>query len=200
MDSKRRLNRLRVFTVMLSGIALCNSLLLSGATAETMRAQLNVTDLRCEYLREPLAVETTAPRLSWKIETGNVGQEPRGITQTAYQLLVASSEALLKHDKGDLWDSGKVASAQTSQIVYGGSGTGKPLLTHMRCFWKVRVWDGHGNMTAWSKPSVWTMGMLRGGLACEMGASASASACQRKRALDLVSGRRRSCQCGRSSV
>ena len=74
-----------------------------------------VDDLRCEYLREPLGVDTPQPRLSWIINSNR-----RGERQTAYQVLVASSEELLGKDQGDLWDSGKVESGQSVQVEYAG--------------------------------------------------------------------------------
>jgi hypothetical protein len=57
-----------------------------------------VTDLRCEYLKDPLGMDALRPRLSWKLETGNLKPE-RGIKQTCYQILVASSEKLLKEGR-----------------------------------------------------------------------------------------------------
>src|SRR6185295_14363978 len=71
--------------------------------------------LRCEYLTAPLAIERRAPRLDWRIESA-----ARGVRQTAYQIIVASSAASLAAGKGDLWDTGKVASSQTIQIDYQG--------------------------------------------------------------------------------
>ena len=76
----------------------------------------DVTNLRCEYLVNPLGIASGKPRLSWVIEERSQKTEVRGAKQTAYQALVASSEELLKKDKGDLWDSGKVASDTTSHI------------------------------------------------------------------------------------
>ncbi|MEE3177491.1 MAG: hypothetical protein VX269_09075, partial [Verrucomicrobiota bacterium] len=58
-------------------------------------------------------------------------------TQSAYQILVASSERILAADKGDLWDSGKVASNQSSEITYAG----KSLTRVERFYWKVRCWN-----------------------------------------------------------
>ncbi len=108
--------------------------------------------LRCESLSEPLGIDELAPRLSWVVESGERGQR-----QTAYHLLVASSEDLLKHDQGDLWDSGKVASDETIGSAYQG----KPLASHQRCFWKLKVWDKDSKASAWSKPAMWSMGLLQ---------------------------------------
>ena len=81
----------------------------------------------------------------------------RGAKQTAYQVLVAGSAEKLAADQGDLWDSGKVASDQSTQVVYAG----KALESRVQCFWKVRVWDAAGNPTAYSEPALWSMGLLK---------------------------------------
>ncbi len=118
-------------------------------------AAANVTNLRCEYLVNPLGIDAAKPRLSWVIES-----DRRGERQTAYQVLVASTPELLAKDQGDLWDSGKVTSDQSIQVEYKG----KPLTSRIRCFWKVKSWTaqsgGKGEETPWSKPALWTMGLL----------------------------------------
>lgn len=114
------------------------------------RAALSPAGLRCEYAVNPLGVDVPRPRLFWIVQSKERGQK-----QTAWQILVASTPALLKKDRGDLWDSGKVASDQTSQIPYAG----RPLSTSQQVFWKVCVWDAAGKMTE-SKPATWTMGIL----------------------------------------
>ena len=67
----------------------------------------DVTNLRCEYLNNPLGIDVPKPRLSWEI----VISDQRGVRETVYQVLVASTPELLAKDKGDLWDSGKVEVA-----------------------------------------------------------------------------------------
>ena len=114
-------------------------------------AGLDVGGLRCEYRVNPLGIDEAAPRLTWVLESSD-----RGAGQTAYHVLVASSEALLKKDKGDLWDSGKVMSDQSVNVVYGGA----PLVSRQQCFWKVRAYDAKGKASSWSKPALWTMGLL----------------------------------------
>jgi alpha-L-rhamnosidase len=92
---------------------------------------------------------------------------PRGIKQTAYQILVASNKERLERDEGDLWDSGKVESDQSLHIAYAG----KPLTSRMQCFWKVRVWTPSLlnpdprtlTPSSWSAPAYWTMGLLEPG-------------------------------------
>jgi alpha-L-rhamnosidase len=81
----------------------------------------------------------------------------RGAKQTAYRILVAGTPEKLATDEGDLWDSGKVVSDQSTHIVYAG----KPLQSRMRCHWKVRLWDADGAQTSYSDPALWTMGLLK---------------------------------------
>jgi alpha-L-rhamnosidase len=114
-------------------------------------ASLSPDRLRCEYLDNPLGIDTAQPRLSWVLES-----KQRAEAQTAYQILAATSETLLKSDRGDLWDTGKVASDQTLHVVYAG----KALASSQRCYWKVRVWDKDGKVSAYSRPAYWEMGLL----------------------------------------
>src|SRR5207245_1350015 len=81
-------------------------------------SSVSLTDLRCEYLSEPLGLDVPRPRLSWRLETGN--PDSRGVRQTGYRVLVASRRALLDQEKGDLWDSGEVASDRSIHVEYTG--------------------------------------------------------------------------------
>ncbi|MBN2313032.1 MAG: family 78 glycoside hydrolase catalytic domain [Sedimentisphaerales bacterium] len=118
-------------------------------------ARVTPTDLRCEYLSEPLGIDTDQPRLSWKLKVNN--PKPRGQVQTAYHILVAGSKQQLDRNKGNLWDSGEVKSSQSHLIPYSG----KPLSSNMRCFWKVRVRDDRGTWSSWCTPARWTMGCVK---------------------------------------
>jgi alpha-L-rhamnosidase len=44
----------------------------------------------------------------------------RGLQQTAYQVLVSSSEPMLQANQGDLWNSGQVPSDAHFNVVYPG--------------------------------------------------------------------------------
>ena len=112
----------------------------------------DITGLRCEYLSGPLGIDLEHPRLSWVIES-----ERRGEQQTGYRVLVASTAELLAGDKGDMWDSGRVKSDRTINVVYAG----KPLKARQQCFWKVRIWDKAGKPSAWSTQARWEMGLLK---------------------------------------
>jgi alpha-L-rhamnosidase len=110
--------------------------------------------MRCEYLQNPLGIDVTSPRLSW---TNNLSG--RGAGQSAYQVIVASSPAILAQNQGDLWNSGKVATAQPFLVAYDG----QPLFSRENCYWKVRIWDQNGDASAWSSSGMWSMGLLEPG-------------------------------------
>jgi hypothetical protein len=116
------------------------------------RNDLWVDSLRCEYLSEPMGVETLRPRLSWVIHS-----EQRGTSQGAYQILTATSEEKLAKNQPDVWDSGKVSSEQSLHVEYAGP----PLQSAQRYFWKVRIWDQKDQPSAWSRPASWTTGLLK---------------------------------------
>ena len=128
--------------------------LLSGIVlwAFTTGASLNPTALRCEYRINPIGVDEPVPRLTWRVESEEAAQK-----QSAYHILVSSTEQSLGRDEGDLWDSGKVESDETVNVAYAG----KPLRSHQACFWKVQVWDAEGKRSDWSTTAAWTMGLLQ---------------------------------------
>ena len=120
-----------------------------------VQALLQPVDLRCEYRKNPLGIDALEPRLSWILRVPD--PTARGQVQTAYQILAASSEELLRKDYGDLWDSGKVESDHSVQVSYKG----KPLVSRNRVWWKVRVWDNAGGPSSWSESAFWSMGLLK---------------------------------------
>ncbi len=105
----------------------------------------------CEGLVNPSGIDRVQPRFSWAIPPG-----ARGLTQTAYQLLVADSPAALAAERELLWDSGKVASNQSQWVSYAGA----PLAKGMSCWWKVRVWDQADTASPWSEPASLSVGPL----------------------------------------
>jgi alpha-L-rhamnosidase len=112
-------------------------------------------DLRCEFIVDPLGVQSQQPALSWTLDARE--KNARGLRQTAYRVLVSSSRKLLSDDQADVWDSAKTSSSQFVQVRYGG----KALHSHTAYFWKVRVWDENGKPSVWSDSSTWTMGLLQ---------------------------------------
>ena len=118
--------------------------ILLGLAAGAAQA-ITPQQLRCEYRVNPLGIDETKPRLSWTLASDR--QNDR---QSAYQIIVSSP-------KGELWNSGKVESDETTAIVYAG----KALTSGLRCSWRLRVWDKEDKTSDWSQPATWTMGLLQ---------------------------------------
>jgi alpha-L-rhamnosidase len=107
--------------------------------------------LLCEAMQEPLGIDITSPRLSWRLQDSR-----RGAKQAAYEIRVASSAESLAQDHADLWDSGRVDSDQSVSVLYGGPA----VESRRRYYWQVRVWDSQGQPSPYSQPSWWEMGLL----------------------------------------
>ena len=87
------------------------------------------------------------PRFSWIPTEGT-------ITQSAYQIIVASSEKLLRKNQGDLWDSGKISTESSVSVAYQGN----PLKSETPYFWKVKTCDQHDNPGSFSIPQQFISG------------------------------------------
>lgn len=115
------------------------------------RAALVVHSLRCEGRTDTLGIGAARPRLGWVLRS-----DRRGDGQSAYRVLAASSRERLARDEGDLWDSGKVASAESVDVAYAG----KPLGSGQRVWWKVRVWGNDGAGSSFSEPAWFETALL----------------------------------------
>ncbi|MBK6283873.1 MAG: hypothetical protein IPF54_15565 [Draconibacterium sp.] len=120
-------------------------------SCQKQKSDLNLFDLRCEYLSNPLGINNVNPGLSWKITSNK-----NGTSQSAYQLLVASKSTLLTEQNADLWNSGKVSSSTSLLVSYNG----KQLASRSLVYWKVRIWDETGNVSDWSEVAAFSVGLL----------------------------------------
>ncbi|MCT9137599.1 glycoside hydrolase family 78 protein [Streptomyces violarus] len=123
------------------------------ADEEGDRHRARVTGLAVDGREDsPLGVDDPAPRLSWRV----VGAGP-GWTQSAYQVRAAGDEKELGRGRL-LWDSGRVRSSAQTDVTWRGPA----LESRDRVVWQVRAWDGDGEVTPWSRPAPWEMGLLSG--------------------------------------
>ena len=109
-----------------------------------MTTVVNLVNLTCEYRTDPIGIDVINPRLSWQMQTDRMGAR-----QTAYQIFAASSPDRLSQGQADLWDSGKIDSDQSLQVVYAG----QKLASRQQVYWKVTAWDetgaAHDSDLAW---------------------------------------------------
>lgn len=120
-------------------------------TSLSAMAKVDVSNAKTENMSNPLGLDTNQPRFSWQITS-----DKKDVVQTAYEILVASSLDNLKADKGDLWNSGKVTSAEQLWIAYAGT----PLKSNQRAYWKVRIQTNKGK-SEWSEPQEFGIGLLK---------------------------------------
>jgi len=112
---------------------------------------ISIKNLRCEYKVNPAGIQVSHPRLKWEISA-----KQHNILQHAYRVIVSDNLSDLQEGIGNLWDSKKVLSDASIQIPYAGS----QLDAAITYYWKVMVWDNHGD-SAWSSPANWQMGLLK---------------------------------------
>ena len=125
--------------------------LLAAEAAAGATPTLFVVRLRTEYKENPLGIDVRRPRLGWQLQS-----DGRGVVQSAYQVRVARTADDVRRGRGLVWDTGRVASAESVHCPYEG----EPLPSAARYYWQVRVWDGSGRASPWSEPAWWEMGLL----------------------------------------
>lgn len=102
---------------------------------------MNAVNLKTEYLKNPLGIDITAPRLFWNCDGG--------VAQTAYQVVCRDENGKI------LWDSGKI-SGSAMRVQYAGD----KLRSRSRVLWQVRLWDENGQPGEWSENASFELGLL----------------------------------------
>lgn len=114
-------------------------------------ADYAVENLICEFAKEPMGIEAKNPLLGWQLRS-----DKRGDFQSAYQIIVSEKQDTLSQNKGDVWNSGKVSSEQTDNILYQG----KELKPKTRYYWRVRSYNAEDESSEWSPISYFETGMM----------------------------------------
>ncbi len=125
-----------------------------SAAPPTAERRLDVSGLRVEYLSDPLGIDVPHPRLSWRIAS-----DVRNTMQAAYQLQVGLTASGVARGSALLWDTGRIVSDASVFVEYDGPA----LASRTRYFWRVRVWDSNGRVSAWSPVAFWETGLTGSG-------------------------------------
>jgi alpha-L-rhamnosidase len=105
---------------------LCGGLL---AVVSCSSSSTEIQNLRVAYADKPLAIEDENPLFGWRMKSDVVGQE-----QQAYQIKVTTA------DGTEVWDSGRVESGISNNILYEGDA----LEPETAYTWSLNVWDAAG--------------------------------------------------------
>ena len=120
-----------------------------SAKPQVASAALKVGRLRWDGSERAIGILQLQPRLEWQLSSSERAQ-----AQTAYQMLVASNPALLAAGKADVWDSDKIASSESINVLYRGPS----LQARQRGMWTVRVWDAQDRVSEYATPAAWEVG------------------------------------------
>jgi len=140
-------------TTLLATVMIMAMMILQIIGGEIVAAatQPTATRLLTEYLENPLGIDVPQPRFSWQFHS-----DRRGARQSAYQIQVADSLDALTSGKPNIWDSGRVASDECTNIPLK---VGR-LASGARYWWRVKVWDETGKESDFSAPAWFEMGLL----------------------------------------
>ncbi|MDX2938798.1 alpha-L-rhamnosidase [Streptomyces ipomoeae] len=154
-EPRGALNRrqvIEVFAVGAAGLALPAAAAGSAVAGGSHGATVDELGVNGRH-DEPLGVDDPAPRLSWL-----VAGAPADWRQAGYRIRAARSVRDLTGGPY-MWDSGKVRSEAQTDIPWGGEA----LRSRQTVVWQVRVWSARGDVTDWSRPASWEMGLLKRG-------------------------------------
>lgn len=122
------------------------AVLLAAGFAPTSRA-LTVEQMTVNARTNPLGIAADDISFAW-----TTSSDQRGVTQSGYQIRVGTGEG-----GNDVWDSGQVKSSQQIDLVLPAHVQLQPAT---RYCWQVKIWDGDGHASKWSRPAWFETGLL----------------------------------------
>lgn len=121
------------------------SSILSAATP------LKPASLSCEYIINPLGINTAQPRFAWTC----ISKEKNKM-QSAYELIVSDNLKDINAHNGNMLSTGKVMSTRTTGVEYAG----KPIKSFTKYYWSIKLYDENGVASSWSLPAWFETAML----------------------------------------
>jgi len=112
---------------------------------------LQPSNLTCEYIENPLGIDTKTPRFSWILKTSERNQ-----FQLAYELIVSDNLKDVQQGKGNVWSTGKITSPQNIQIEFSGD----PLKSFTKYYWRIKVYNQNDEASEWSDINWFETAML----------------------------------------
>jgi alpha-L-rhamnosidase len=118
------------------------------------QSPLQPGSLTCEYIRNPLGIESASPRLGWTLASRENNQ-----LQSAYEIMVSDERVALENGEGNIWQTAKVQSQDNVSVRY----LGESLKPFTRYFWRIRVYDQNDQASEWSDVAWFETAMLKAG-------------------------------------
>lgn len=143
--------RIRLVSLITRGIVITGCLLLLTISVS---ARGSFSDMRCEYLVNPLGIDARQPRFTWLYHAGNfVADRPASV-----QLWISTDRNALdgKTGKSIFWTSEWVATDKNT-LMYTGD---RPLNAHTRYYWKLVARNASGRQTDASGIEFFEMGKM----------------------------------------
>ena len=130
------------------------SLLLSGVILFSFNLAANPSvvpvALKCEYLVNPIGIDSPAPRFTWQLSDARMGAR-----QTGFQLFVGTDSSGVAQGNGNYWNFEDTAGDK-SLTTYAG----EPLQPFKKYFWAVQVFDMNGEKSEMSEVAFFQTGMM----------------------------------------
>ncbi|MHA4895254.1 alpha-L-rhamnosidase-related protein [Pedobacter sp. PWIIR3] len=134
--------------------------LLFSSVIYSGKAQKKPTGLLIDLLAGPSSSLDTSPQIvvlsSYPSFSWVVPGKQQGTVQTAYQILVSKSKNALTKDIGNVWNSGRVASANSVSVMFKGIAL-KPLTNY---FVKIKVYTNKDGESNWSDIKAFSTGVI----------------------------------------
>jgi alpha-L-rhamnosidase len=132
-------------------IAFAVCFLVTDGLSAQVTSPLQPSRLTCEYIENPLGIDTKAPRLSWTLKS-----TVRNQFQSAYDLILSDNIKDIQQGKGNVWSTGKIISSQNIQIEYKDGA----LKSFTKYYWRVKVYNQNNDASPWSDINSFETAML----------------------------------------
>jgi len=129
---------------------LWGALILTSISCEKPGNELKLENLKCEYLTNPIGIDTPSPRFVWQIKG-----DKTEINQSACEIIVGTDSLEVASGKGKHWNSGKIIKTQSLAIY-----TGESLNAFTKYFWSVKIWEKNSIPSKWSEIASFETGMM----------------------------------------
>ncbi len=110
-----------------------------------------IKNLRCEYIVNPVGIDSGSPRFTWQLVS-----EQKGIEQSAYELIVGTDSSLVASDKGDIWESG-IINSSTIPAKYQGPA----LQPFTKYYWNVKTKLNRGGWITSPEAATFETGFMK---------------------------------------